>query len=526
MAVRSDRKPRLLLLVLLAALLGVPDAGPGGAAAADSGGLAQDLDRLLADPRLAGASAGLVVRDVDSGDLLYSRTSAARLQPASNGKLLTSAAALEVLGPDYRFSTGVLTDGTRHGSTLTGDLYLRGTGDPTMLAADYSALAAAIAASGVRVVSGDLVADDTWFDPVRLGPGWAWDDEPYYYDAQVSALTIAPDTDYDAGSVIVRVRPGVAGGPAVVTVDPPTDYLTVDNRAGTGAAGSGTSIAADRDHGTNTVHVTGSIAADAAPDQEWVAVWNPTALVASVFRKALRDNGVRVVGGTEYRATPAGARELASHRSMPLRELLVPFLKLSNNMHADALVKAAGRAASGVGSWDAGTAALGDAVRGLGVDPGALRMVDGSGLSRMDNVAPDQLAALLVAARRRPWYADWYRALPIAGEPDRMVGGTLRNRMRGTPAAGNVHAKTGSMTGVTALSGYVTAANGQHLAFSLVQNNFVSAPPRDLEDAVAVRLAEYRGAADQPSGVRLPQQRATTAGDRRAVLECSWTKSC
>jgi serine-type D-Ala-D-Ala carboxypeptidase/endopeptidase (penicillin-binding protein 4) len=502
-------------------------AAPGRAGAGDATALARDLDSILGDARLQGARAGLVVRNADTGALLYSRDSASREQPASDGKLLTSAAAMDVLGPDYRFSTTVATAGERRGPVLDGDLYLRGTGDPTMLAADYADLAGQVAASGVREVRGALVADDTWFDAVRLAPGWAWDDEPYYYDAQISALTMSPDTDYDAGSVIVRVAPGAAGGPATVAVDPPSDIVRVDNGAVTGPPGSASTVTVDRDHGANVVRVTGSIPAGGAPDNEYMAVWNPTAFAASVFRRALADHGVRVLGGTDYRATPAGASTVARRDSMPLSRLLVPFLKLSNNIHAETLVKAAGRKVSGQGSWDAGTQALSAALGRLGVDPAKLSMVDGSGLSRMDQVAPDDLVALLVAARGRPWFSAWYDALPIAGESDRMVGGTLRDRMRGTPAEGNVHAKTGSYTGVSALSGYVTAADGEHLVFSLVENNaLVSADLRPVEDAVAVRLAGYRGPADQRQPRAVPAPGAARPASRAADLECTWAGTC
>ncbi|HEU5474574.1 MAG TPA: D-alanyl-D-alanine carboxypeptidase/D-alanyl-D-alanine-endopeptidase [Actinophytocola sp.] len=483
--------------------------------AQDRDPLAGDLDAILANPGLAGADVALVVRGAD-GTELYRRGSDRRQQPASNAKLVTSAAALEVLGPDYRFSTTAGATGRITGTVLHGDLYLRGTGDPTMLAADYDALAARVAASGVRLVTGNLVADDTWFDGVRLGSSWAWDDEPFYYDAQVSALTAAPDADYDAGSVIVRVTPSTPGAPATVETVPPTDHVRIVSTAVTGAAGSGTDVSVDREHGTNTITVAGSVAAGASPVQEWMAVWDPTGYAASLFRAALRAHGVRVLGRTTRAATPPDARTLADRRSMPLSELLVPFLKLSNNLHAEILMKAMGRARSGQGSWTAGVAAVNSVLPGLGIDPARLFLVDGSGLSRMDHISPDQLTALLLAARAKPWFGVWYDALPVAGVPDRMVGGTLRNRMRGTPAAGNVHAKTGSLTGVSALSGYVTAADGRLLVFSMVTNNSVGVSLRPIEDAVAVRLASPAGSAVT----------ARSAPDGPEGLECSWLKAC
>jgi D-alanyl-D-alanine carboxypeptidase/D-alanyl-D-alanine-endopeptidase (penicillin-binding protein 4) len=526
----------MLIIGLAAALLGLglPAAGlANGASAPGPTALSQDLDTLLADPSLQGADVGLVVRDATTGAALYDHNGGSELLPASNAKLLTSAAAMDVLGPDYTFSTSVLTSGARIGGVLAGNLYLRGTGDPTMLAADYDALAAKVAASGITTVSGQLVADETWFDNVRLAPGWAWDDEPYYYDAQVSALTVSPDTDYDPGSVDVTVTPGTAGQPPSVTVTPPTNYVTIVNTATTGAAGSADSENVDRDNGDNVIRVTGAMPADATPDVETMAVWDPAALVASLFSADLAQHGVRVLGGGSDGKTPAGATTLTSRQSMPLSQLLVPFLKLSNNLHAETLVKAAGEKVSGQGTWSAGLKALEADSSALGVDSGQLRLVDGSGLSRMDTMTPDQLANVLVTAQRQPWFGAWYQALPIAGVSDRMVGGTLRNRMVGTPAANNMHAKTGSMTGVSALSGYVTAADGEKLVFAMVSNDFLGGLPTSIEDAVGVRLAEYNGAADQSSTNLLPQHKVTPQSttdqqltNPRSQLECSWNGTC
>jgi D-alanyl-D-alanine carboxypeptidase/D-alanyl-D-alanine-endopeptidase (penicillin-binding protein 4) len=512
----------LLIIGLSAALLGLPAAGlANGAGAQAPTVLSQDLDTVLANPALAGADVGLVVKDAATGSTLYDHHGADLLLPASNLKLFTSATAMDVLGPSYTFSTTVSSDGVRLGSTLAGNLYLTGTGDPTLLAADYDALAAKVAAAGITTVAGQFVADDSWFDDQRLATGWEVDDEPYYYDAQVSALTISPDTDYDPGSVNVTVSPGAVGQPAKVSVTPPNNYLTIVNTATTGAAGSATTDDVDRDEGDNVIRVTGSIAANASPDVETMSVWEPTRFVASLFRADLAAHGVRVLGSTGYRVTPARTTSIASRTSMPLSQLLTPFLKLSNNLHAETLVKAAGRKVSGQGSWPAGVAALEADLGTYGVNSKQLAMADGSGLSRQDYVSADQISTLLVGAQRQPWFGTWYAALPIAGNSDRMTGGTLRSRMGGTPAANNLHAKTGSMTGVSALSGYVTAANGEKLVFSMVENNFLPGSVTSIEDAVGVRLAEYDGASDtshviQPRVAHTPQ----------SALECSWTRSC
>ncbi len=520
-------------LIALDPLPGAPHAAARGARLAQDpavGRLEEDLDEILGDRRLAGAEMGVVVRAASTGELLYSRDGDVRLLPASNEKLLTSFAALEILGPSYRFKTSALADGAQRGEVLEGSLYLKGTGDPTMLAADYRELAARVAASGIRSVEGGLVADDTWFDDVRLGPDWTWDDEPYAYAAQVSALTVSADEDFDAGSVIVDVAPDEAPGkPARVTLTPATDYLTVVNRAVTTDAGASPSVAVDRSHGTNTLVVTGAVPLGAAPARHPRSVWDPTGYAAVIFRHALLEHGVRVSGATSSGPAPAASRELAQRESIPLSQLLVPFLKLSNNGHAEILVKAMGRQVHGAGTWDAGLRAVSERLAAeAGLAGRTLRARDGSGLSRANLIPPEQLSALLMAAQDEEWFSLWYEALPIAGEADRLSGGTLRSRMKDTAAAGNVHAKTGTLTSVTALSGYVTSADGERMIFSVMLNNYLTPAPKDIEDAIAVTLAEFTRAATPAARAR-PQRSMrrdpVTSLDAPAV-ECSWIKAC
>ncbi|MBQ0900465.1 D-alanyl-D-alanine carboxypeptidase/D-alanyl-D-alanine-endopeptidase [Micromonospora sp. U21] len=516
--------PRVLALVALvatAATAGAPATAESPTPATTR--LRAAIDTVLADSRLTGAQASVVVVDTSTGQTLYDRNGDRRLIPASNTKLLTSTAALELLGAGHRFGTDVRTTGKRRGGLLSGNLYLRGGGDPTMLAADYDALAAQVAADGVRVVTGNLIADDTRYDRTRLGPDWTWDDEPYYYAAQVSALTVAPDTDYDAGTVIVHAAPADrAGAPPVVNTTPPTGYVRIDNRAETVATGE-TSISIEREHGGNTIVVSGQIAVGDEPASDWVSVWEPTGYAADVFRAALHRHGVRVLGRTVLgQPTPEAAHPVARHDSMSLGELMTPFLKLSNNGHAEVLTKEIGRVLSGSGTWSAGLTAISEYVADTGMDTGTLRQRDGSGLSRRNLVPATEFVDLLAAVRAEPWFATWYAALPIAGQPDRFVGGTLRSRMAGTPAAGNVHAKTGSLTGVSGLSGYVTSADGRLLAFSILLNNYLTASVKALEDQIAVALAGYRedGAATaRVAPPAVPETPRTPEG-----VECSWVK--
>ncbi|GHH76355.1 D-alanyl-D-alanine carboxypeptidase DacC [Streptomyces sulfonofaciens] len=510
-------------LALGALAWAVPVAGADG----DGSALAKALDAILADARMASGAQGVVVADARSGEVLYQHAAGDRLMPGSDTKVLTSTAAMALLGPGYRFTTDVLAGGARHGAVLDGDLYLRGSGDPTLLAEDYDALAARLAQAGIRRVAGRLVADDTRFDDQRLGRAWGADDEASYYTAQISALSLAPDTDYDTGTVIVNVTPGAAAGDRPkATVTPPNRYVHVDVRATTTTAAAGDGIAVDRAHGTNDITVDGSIPVGADPARQWVSVWDPTGYAAAVFRDALARHGIRVAGPTRLgRAAPHGARQLAAHRSMPLADLLIPLLKLSNNMHAEILTKAMGAEVTGRGTWAAGLTAIDGYLKGLGIDTGTFRQLDGSGLSRMNIVPATVFVELLRLVREEPWFADWYRALPVACDPQRFVGGTLRSRMCGTPAALNARAKNGSLTGVDTLSGYVTDAGGRELVFSILLNNHLADDVDDIADAIVVTLASSRADEAVPADPRsLRAGRPGTARPDGSGLECAWRK--
>jgi D-alanyl-D-alanine carboxypeptidase/D-alanyl-D-alanine-endopeptidase (penicillin-binding protein 4) len=480
--------------------------------------LQQRLDGLLNDSRYDGSQVALVVRDATTGETLYDRNGAQRMLPASNTKLFSSTAAMHVLGPSYRFHTDVLAGAPVRGGQLLGNLYLKGYGDPTALESDYAALAKQLKTAGVRRVHGDLIADDTYFDHVRLGDSWAWDDEPFYYNAQISALTLAPNTDYDSGTAIVESRPGAAAGaPVKLDLVPANGVIKLVNTATTGAAGSSNTLNIERDHGTNIVRVTGSVPLSASTGQEWVTVWEPELYAADVFQRALTAQGISVSGRIKNAATPASATRLARDESMTVGELMTPFLKLSNNMHAETLVKAMGAVVDADGSWPAGLGVVTDYAKSIGVDTSRIRLSDGSGLSRKVNVTAGSITDVLIGAQKESWWKQWYDALPIAGNPQRFVGGTLRNRMQNTPAANNLHGKTGSLTGVTSLSGYVTNKDSRKLVFSMISNNYLVSP-RSIEDAVGVTLASW---SDQT-----PPAAASTLRTAQTTCELEWDKAC
>lgn len=457
--------------------------------------LAADIDAILSDARLANAQAGVEVLDTTTGQVVYQHQANALLTPASTLKNATAAAALDLLGPDHVFTTEIRTTGNQYGSILNGDLVLRGGGDPTLLAQDLDDLAAKVAAAGITTVTGRVLADGSRYDSTPLGPGWAWDDEPYSYSPQISGLTVSTDTEYTMDNVQVTVTPGAAGEAAKITLNPAEAPVKLTGQVTTGAAGSAGSADAERKRGVNEIALSGSIPAGAAPASYWATVEDPTTFTGAVFAGALARHGVTVLRPVKAATGAEPSQPLLSHDSQPLAKLILPMLKISNNGMAEHLVKELGKVKGGQGSWSAGVTQVKSFLQANGLGTPVGRQVDGSGLSRYDLTTPAKMTGLLKVAQDRPWFQSWYDALPVAGNPGRMVGGTLANRMRGTAAENNVHAKTGSMSGVDNITGYATAPDGRRLAFTVMASNFAGTSPRPLLDAIAVRLAAGPAAA-------------------------------
>jgi D-alanyl-D-alanine carboxypeptidase/D-alanyl-D-alanine-endopeptidase (penicillin-binding protein 4) len=507
-----------------AAVAGEAAAAPGDTA------LTAALDQVFAGSALSGSTTSMQVLDGSTGAVVYSRGADQRVIPASNEKLMTSAAALAYLGPDFRFHTTASYSGTKSGKTVSGSLFLKGTGDPTVTYERYDAIAKKVAAAGITKFSGDLVADDSAFDRTPLGLDWSWEDEGYGYSAPISALTVASTPVFDAGSIAVTAKPGTAAGRAgVISIYPKSSLVkTVTNNTVTGAAGTADTISVVRRHGTNTIVVSGSIPLKGAASTDVVSVLDPTLLAASVFRDALTRHKVKVTGKTVVKATSGTVKKIYDLPSIPLNQLMVRFLKLSNNGHAELLIKTLGRQASqqkSAGTWSNGLTQARATLGGVGVTTSAITLGDGSGLSRRDMLTTRQITNLLYAAQSKTWFSTWYNALPIASDPAPLVGGTLAGRFKGTKAAGNLHAKTGTMTGVNALSGYVNDTTGRRLVFSIVSNNATASVVNVLDQA-AVLLANAGSTTAQLSA-RTVAPRVPRAVNRDGKdVECSWVRAC
>ena len=452
--------------------------------------LSSRLSSILDDAR-SRKETDVSVLDAETGAVVYARRATTAGLPASNAKVVTAAAALHELGPGYRFTTDVVRRGRVGDGVLHGSLYLVGHGDPTTRQSDYAALARQVRAAGITKVTGKVVADGSFFDSQRYNPGWSTSYSSEYYAAQTAALTVAPNADYDSGTVLVTVKGGSRDRRPTVSTTPAaaSKYVELVNRATT--TGS-TSLSLSRRAGGNSITVRGHVRSG----RSWsglVTVDKPELYAAAVFRRELDRVDVTVAGGTTLGTTPASKRtRVARDTSMTLAQLLVPFLKLSNNLHAEALTKTMGAQDGRPGSWPAGLARTTAYLRDLGVPMKGVSLADGSGVSRRDRLTPLALTTLLVEVRDEPWWAAFEAGLPVAGVNSHLGGGTLRHRMNGTRAAGNAHAKTGSLTGVTALSGYVTGRDGRRYAFAML-STYTGATPRPVENEVVVALAGWRG---------------------------------
>ncbi|MFJ5963174.1 D-alanyl-D-alanine carboxypeptidase/D-alanyl-D-alanine-endopeptidase [Bacillus sp. NPDC093026] len=451
------------------------------------------LDKLIrTSPDLDGAISGISVRNTSDTSLLYEHQADIRLTPASNMKLFTSAIALDILGEKHTFPTDIWVDGSIRKKALNGNLYLRGTGDPTLLEQDFAALAKQVKKAGIHTISGHLVADDTWFDDTRHSIDLPWSDEDQYYGAQISALTASPNRDYDAGTIIVEVKPGKkAGHKATYHMTPKTDIVHVVNKVKTVPEGRQKKISFKRSHGTNEITLTGTIPLKASSVRQWVALWEPTNYALDLMKRALKSEGIQVKGQVKTKQVPKKAKKIAVHSSMPLSELLVPMMKLSNNTHADILLKELGKKVKNKGSFEEGLDVLNERLPAFGINTAGAVLRDGSGISPMNLVSANQLTLFLTKIQKEKWFNTYLDALPLAGASDRMIGGTLRNRLKGPATLGKVRAKTGSLTTVSTLSGYIETQGGKTLAFSILLNHLVDDEKgKEIEDQIVSFLAE------------------------------------
>jgi D-alanyl-D-alanine carboxypeptidase/D-alanyl-D-alanine-endopeptidase (penicillin-binding protein 4) len=472
--------------------------------------LTRRLDRRLDAPPFDRALWGVALVD-QKGKLVYGRNEHRLYTPASNAKLVVSAVAAALLPPDLTVRTSLYAAGPIQGGVLQGDLVLYGRGDPTLGIrcygtdtlregacdrdpfARFRVLADGLEARGVRVVRGDLVGDGSYYETRLLHPGWELFDLNWWYAAPVSGL------GFHDNSIDFTWAPGIApGAPALISYTPDLGEILFENRTVTVPAGGETDIGDRffRVPGTDRVWADGTVAMDRAPHTESFAVSDPNRWAARAMRQALADAGIAVTGTTrstvdsmlyrQARATPP----LAEVAGRPVRDWIFPVLNTSQNWFAEMLLKQLGKRLGRSGSWEEG---LGVERRflmdSLHVDSTEFALKDGSGLSPENLVSPWAFTQLLRAIRNHPHYPAFAAGLPVAGGV-----GSLRTRFAGTPLAGRVRAKTGSIGQVNTLSGYIDRPDGTWLTFSVQVNHHTATNKAVLAaiDSLVVEMGPWR----------------------------------
>ncbi len=428
------------------------------------------LEKTLSAPCLKPATVGVRVVSLDTGKLLFERNPEKSLMPASNMKVVTCSAALALLGPSFTYTTGVYAVGD--------DLILKGGGDPSLDFARLQKLAEAVKAAGMTELKGKLLYDASVFDAEALGEGWQWDDEEFYYSAQVSGLSC------DENVASITVKPGAIGESPIFETSP---YLTVENQAVT-TAGKEQTLSISRKRGQNIVVITGKIGEKSDTKRTEITVEEPARFTAFRFAEALRAVGV-TVGETivlEPGKVPQGGMPLASSISKPLSQLAADFMKPSDNLFGECFLKTLGAIKGKAGSTVEGAKVVREWLKSRSIPTTGFYQADGSGLSRMNLVTAQLLIGIL---RDRAGDASFRAAMPIGG-----VDGTLKNRFKNTAAQNNVRAKTGTLTGASSLSGYVTSKAGERLAFSILMNQYDreagASTARALQDALVLTLLD------------------------------------
>lgn len=421
---------------------------------------------------LGNGNVAVTIRDVDSGNIVYAHNGDKLMRPASNMKLISGAAALDVLGEDYRFTTELYMDGTINNKTLDGNLYIKGSGDPTLTKANFLEFARVLKRNGIQKINGHLIGDDTAFSGSTLPPGVDKADESYYFGARTSAITMSQNADFDASTVIINANPGKVGAKPSYSIEPNLSGLVISNQAKTVKKGQKNTLSIKRAYNSNRVIISGNLP-QGSSKKEWVTLQNPSQNTMQAMKQTLQGAGIKFSSSSQVKIAPVSknAKLLYTNESPTLAAIFPAFMKLSNNSIADILVKAIGKQELGIGDTATGTMVMKAYGNSLNIAMKDWRFADGSGLSNANRITSNGLSQLLFEVQHKPYFNTYFNSLPVAGNDERFVGGTLRKRLTASHLENRIFAKTGYIPNVYTLSGYVKGNSGKQYIFSILLEN-------------------------------------------------------
>jgi len=450
--------------------------------------LRAEIETILSDSLLAPSNVGMKVVSAITGETLYENNAEKLYHPASTMKLITAATALVKLKPNYRFHTTLYADSIEAGR-VQGNIYLKGRGDPLFTTHNLEAMVRQLVQLHVKEVPGNIVVDETYFDDIRRGAGWMWDDGPIggYY-SHLSALTI------NHNGVVVKVSPGAAiGNPVRVQLNPSTQYIEVVNEATTIAPLEKAKLHIERQTGhvaPNAITLRGAMTIGQAEVQRHVDIVDPALYCGTLLKEMLGQNEITVQGLIQHGQVPDNVTEIVDHTSPPLFIVVQEMNKPSDNLSAELLLKTIGSEIKDVpGTSENGLHVINEFLTEIGLDTTQSTLADGSGVSRYNLLSASMLTSLLAYMFQDfAVMPEYLASLPIAG-----VDGTLSRRMKGTAAEGVLRAKTGTMRGVTTLAGYAMTSDCEILTFAMLMNHYVgsSYPRRALQDKIGNALARF-----------------------------------
>ncbi len=430
----------------------------------------EKINEILQDSVLYQAHTGIKIVSLDRNEVLYEKNSHKLFHPASNMKIITTAAALKKLGVNFKFKTEVLVDtpGIADGK-IAGNLYLKGGGDPDLTSDDLRKMIQNLKEQGITEIEGDLICDERYFDELFLGSGWMWDDASCWECAAISALSV------NDNCVEVHLQPApVIGEKPIVTICPATNYVKIDNQGITVDSldtlqQQKFKIEREWIHPSNVIHIEGGIANNIPEVIQVIDIREPALYTGTLFRELLTDADIKFSGTVKKGVTSTNAISLITYWSKPLSLIVYNTNKESDNLSAELILKTMGAEKKNPpGTSRKGITVINEYLHEIGQDSSRFRLADGSGVSRYNLVSPELLVAILKDMYHdSKVQAEFKSSLPIAA-----LDGTLKKRMKDSPAAGNLRAKTGSLSDVSTLSGYATSADGENLAFSLMMIHF------------------------------------------------------